>query len=131
MHSYPSKTLPEFVMNFQFNFYLCNEMKVLACFLSVYMVLLALTPCGDKEEHRPALSNYATYGEMVYESDNAHGIESCSPFCSCACCSISLIRTWPLPSTQVKRQSLKMESVYNPILIFGTSSSIWEPPQFS
>lgn len=106
-------------------------MRVLAYFLTAYLLFLALAPCGDREECRPDLSFYTSFVDLTHDTANEHGPETCTPLCSCNCCSVSLIRTLPQAAQQVKQVSFKVQAEYRLPVALKTPDFIWEPPRIS
>lgn len=74
-------------------------MKYLVIIFSLYMTVLTLMPCQDKED----ISKSSEQTHAVQKPSNGvehHGQETCPPFCSCACCSVS--KYFPLKKEQVE-----------------------------
>lgn len=102
------------------------------------MLALSFIPCGDGGGGIVELANHFLEIEHQHISDhdqhsNGCGDDTCSPFCVCSCCSISInIAT----NTELKdnyiilisRNVLSYNSDFYPS---NFSSSIWQPPKFS
>lgn len=102
---------------------------------AVYLLGLSLVPCSDTfnrcEERVPVAEN-APYEEHSHSND---ADDHCSPFCYCACCSISL-NLYHFNSFTVQEPlslSYLEEKVIWPYSDFRSSyfGSIWQPPKIN
>ncbi|WP_218330750.1 DUF6660 family protein [Hydrotalea lipotrueae] len=104
-------------------------MKIIAFILSIIVLVLSCMPCTDGAN---AMGNAKqVVVKQSHQQDNHSKTDSCSPFCSCSCCSGT-----PIPQTLGKLVLFKPESTkkYNPFyssFIEGVSLSIWQPPQLA
>lgn len=104
-------------------------MKVIALLISIYILYLVSLPCMDgaacvDNQH----SEQTTHHDQGDEHNHADG---CSPFCICACCSVTVIIT---------TFHFESDHSYIPVEVNipqkqGFSSTdfqfIWQPPQLS
>ncbi|WP_425474801.1 DUF6660 family protein [Niabella insulamsoli] len=101
-------------------------MKFFALILSVWLIVIALLPCGDHEDTRmqPSVSAQSTNHQQ------AHHTEHCTPLCSCSCCSISFSHHALLPELgmAVLAQS-KQHTYYACSFYEKTANAIWQPPK--
>lgn len=102
------------------------------------MLALLLVPCGDGGGGIVEIANHFFEIEHEHLSDheqhsNSCGDDSCSPFCVCSCCSISVnspinadLNIKFIPLLVFKKIFIsddKIVSSFNPL--------IWHPPTFS
>jgi len=113
-------------------------MKLTIKIFTLYLLVMSLVPCGDGGGGILEIANHLLGTEHQHISDhdqhsNGCGDDTCSPFCVCSCCSISInIAT----NTELKdnyiilisRNVLSYNSDFYPS---SFSSSIWQPPKFS
>lgn len=65
-----------------------SQMKYLAIIICLYMTVLTLLPCQDKDDF--ASPNEQSVALEKPTKDATHiGQEICPPFCTCTCCSVS------------------------------------------
>ena len=103
-------------------------MRVLACILSIYVVILTAIPCVDKltEDHLPQTG----IGGKVDAGHQHHDGDQCSPFCTCNCCATPVIQQEFF--IQFDNFTFLHEYTANEYISVFTSdylSSIWQPPQ--
>ncbi|MGB3115728.1 MAG: DUF6660 family protein [Ferruginibacter sp.] len=105
-------------------------MKIFFLLFSFFMLFISCMPCGDSMEcnshPEQKISSSADH------QNHNHGVEACSPFCSCSCCAVSIV-----PATFFKFQAHKFNWRFNkyPLINFSIKSSIspaiWQPPRLS
>ncbi|MEO6253431.1 MAG: DUF6660 family protein [Ferruginibacter sp.] len=102
-------------------------MKFLFFLLSFFMIYLSCMPCGDSRE-----CNVKTEIKMAATDNHdhdSHDQEACTPFCSCACCAVSVNFQ---QAFYTKYQALNFQS-FNFLNNAGLPSynlhSIWQPPK--
>ena len=102
------------------------------------MLALSLVPCGDGGGGIVELANHFFEIEHQHVSDhNQHskgcGDDTCSPFCVCACCSISVNAPTNINFTDkyIALFSQNLLSYKSDFYPSNFSSSIWQPPRFS
>ncbi|MBB3971266.1 DUF6660 family protein [Mucilaginibacter phyllosphaerae] len=104
------------------------KMKYLAIVFSIYMTLLSLMPCQDKED---IASNFifSTSFHSSHSAKEHSGQEVCPPFCTCSCCSTArTLTSKPLTIVFFKI----VESQYPDSKISALQDqplSVWQPPQ--
>ena len=100
-------------------------MKLFALFMSFYLLLLPLLPCGDTDDCREETQLPASHDQ--HEEDD----ETCTPFCYCTCCPASMFTT---PVTMDWSLALEMPAVQidyiHPLYSFHYHS-FWQPPKLS
>ncbi len=101
-------------------------MKYFACILSFYILALTAVPCADKPlcEVMQKKDITGNPGE-----NHEHGNDSCSPFCTCNCCTSPRIQEDFTIDFRVFTISEKIYFVYTPDFIPEYTSSIWQPPK--
>ncbi|SEG11026.1 DUF6660 family protein [Sphingobacterium lactis] len=108
-------------------------MKVISAILTLYILVLTFIPCSDhfaetdcfghdhtEEHHRPK------------EHSHDHSKDSCTPFCTCSCCGISLTAAeeinFPIIEPFETHYSIdRSDKEYS--LINKYNVNIWQPPQ--
>ncbi|EHQ27433.1 hypothetical protein BDD43_1143 [Mucilaginibacter gracilis] len=104
-------------------------MKYFVLLLCVYMTILALMPCRDKEDKEPHssitnLTKAKTCGSHANQ-------ESCPPFCTCNCCSSArYLRSNPLIVVFAEVSITDYPDYVIPA-IQNQPIKIWQPPQIS
>ncbi|TNE82424.1 MAG: hypothetical protein EP332_00680 [Bacteroidetes bacterium] len=102
-------------------------MKFITGIFAIYLMLLAIVPCTDT--HSDLGHEDETSWHITDQDQHNHGDESCSPFCTCQCCSVHV--TFSHFNGPVVLQ-LAMEDVLFPAAI-GTPEKadvpFWQPPK--
>lgn len=105
-------------------------MKYIALLISLYMTVLAIMPCRDQQEKDATLTFHTTI-QKSHSCDTACGQETCSPFCTCVCC--STVRVLEQQSL-FKLAGIHFSNSY-PLQVIAAlkniSLSVWQPPQLS
>ncbi|KAB2912960.1 MAG: DUF6660 family protein [Bacteroidota bacterium] len=104
-------------------------MKYVLIILSIYLFSLSCIPCSDNKECDIIVSSLQNIGGMEHDEHN-HTSESCTPFCTCSCCSTVA------PCNTIARfqfvQNTTPDIVY-PVLGDNFYSqyfnTIWQPPK--
>ena len=105
-------------------------MKIFAFIMAFTILALSVMPCMDG-----SFANNGKVNTEVSKTDNQkeHGnTDDCSPFCTCSCCSASVIHQtlsfnyFYKPVFQEKKYSAYKPSFYSDI-----SFSIWQPPKIA
>lgn len=104
-------------------------MKYFTIIFSIYMTLLALSPCRDSEDFS-TISKRVTADLKSHSADKNTEKETCNPFCTCTCCSTVRTVTNYQPVVIVFQQELK-QTFSEPQVpaLLEQSISIWQPPQ--
>ncbi len=101
--------------------------KCITALFALFLLVLAMVPCTDT--HSGPVSDDELSMHVSNQDEHNHGDESCSPFCTCQCCSVHVTFS-ELPSPLVFR--LAMEDVVHPQAI-GTplqaNVPVWQPPK--
>ncbi|QNN40136.1 DUF6660 family protein [Pedobacter roseus] len=71
-------------------------MKYFVLLFSVYLILLGVTPCQDRDDMVTSAQFETVVHRDAAKGEHAGG-EMCPPFCSCACCSVA--QHFPLEKT--------------------------------
>ncbi|CAM3691579.1 DUF6660 domain-containing protein [Mucilaginibacter galii] len=104
-------------------------MKLLAILFSVYMILLAVLPCRDSDDFSSTLKANTSLSQS-HSADEKGVKETCTPFCTCACC--STVRTIHAQQAVTLAFVQPIVQVYGETLvpaILEQSISVWQPPQ--
>lgn len=100
-------------------------MKFLALILCFYISALVLMPCHD-QAHGCAVSYTELSAPDAHAGCNA---DQCSPFCTCSCCSVSVVSSttgFDLPAVTLPVKTLlTFYKEYLPVSYI----SIWQPPK--
>lgn len=113
-------------------------MKLAIKIFTTYLLALSLVPCGDGGGGILEIANHLLGTEHQHISDhdqhsNGCGDDSCSPFCVCSCCSIS-VNTPTSIGFKLKQRTpfpLVAPAFTNTHLPYFFNPSIWQPPTFS
>lgn len=102
-------------------------MKFIIGLFALYLLTLAMVPCTDT--HSKSVPEDELSWHVSDQDQHNHGDETCSPFCTCQCCSVHVTFS-ELPSPLVFR--VAMEDVVHPQAI-GTPLQaevpFWQPPK--
>lgn len=102
-------------------------------FMSLYLLLLSVLPCADAGQLLRPLNTPAQLAsdQHSHATDRANG-DSCSPFCTCACCGTSLHQSPHFTFTFTPPQAVVQLrlSLETPALPTAPRST-WQPPQLS
>jgi hypothetical protein len=104
--------------------------KLLIFLLSAYFIALSALPCGDGNSLAAPTQKESPQSE---KGKTAHD-DSCSPFCACACCGMTLSNYSPAHFFHISGQIaafVKPEPHYRCGFISSYHQSIWQPPQLS
>lgn len=107
-------------------------MKWISKILLVYIVALLAVPCSDVYNSCAVTSN-----SQFQEASHSHNEDSddhCTPFCQCACCSVSVVKVqFKLPDFNIPPQifTAKKVAIRDCQFISRYSGNIWEPPKFT
>lgn len=104
-------------------------MRPLALFIAIYMVLLSIVPCGDERDCKINLGPKTTILNSNHNSGKTHIEEACTPFCSCNCCSISMMKSLPYFPIMIDETLLDIDIIYSSSKLPKTAPSIWQPPK--
>ncbi|GBL35485.1 hypothetical protein EMGBS15_10800 [Filimonas sp.] len=106
-------------------------MKLSWLLLAFYILVLSVIPCSDEGECDTVSFSTEQWQQQSHENHEHHK-ELCSPFCTCACCGISIAYT-VVPFFMPVR---KIDKVLERIIPFSPesyskeiSSIIWQPPR--
>jgi len=104
-------------------------MKIFACILSVYIMVLTAIPCVDKPED-------ITMQKMEITQNNTdshqNDVDHCSPFCTCNCCASPVIQLNVL--VNFEGFPFLLESYSSELatdFVSCPTKSIWQPPRLS
>ena len=112
-------------------FYICFVKSIILT-LNIYIMALSMLPCVDKDDLSG--SGHKIIISVQDSPDNTHrGLEMCSPFCNCSCCSVFRIIS-DNTSTYKFHDITPAEDIftlYTDSFPKGISSAIWQPPQIT
>jgi hypothetical protein len=104
-------------------------MKVLCLLLSMYVLYMVSLPCVDE-----AIDNSKTFTELATTHHHHHDpgqADACSPFCVCACCSVTVdLSVFVFVSNPVRNIQSKLVPYYKEN-VSSYFHSIWQPPKVS
>ena len=101
--------------------------KVLSYFLIIYLLILTLMPCMDKEVHSGAgIHEMINLGHQGSQDDHQ---DCCSPLCTCSCCNLPFETTKTFIIEQTYSLPRPIVCAYNPQIESYYHFSIWEPPK--
>ncbi|WP_093832942.1 DUF6660 family protein [Spirosoma endophyticum] len=109
-------------------------MKWWTTLLALYLLGLSLWPCADEMDSLPEQSSVAVLTSAASEPGTSHHEhDQCTPFCSCACCAVTI--------TVIGCFSYVIKPVFQSIPASVTSfdytlihwadplTAIWQPPK--
>ncbi|MCK9203811.1 MAG: hypothetical protein M0P58_05155 [Bacteroidales bacterium] len=101
--------------------------RILAILLALYILVLTFIPCVDETLHCCEITHLALTTTTNDTHSDQH--DTCSPFCTCSCCSLAMEITLPMVMIFVNSDPLRLE-VWDIIPLHSSLiSSIWEPPK--
>ncbi|WDF70498.1 hypothetical protein PQ465_09020 [Sphingobacterium oryzagri] len=107
-------------------------MKVLINMLMIYFLALFIVPCSDMESHASPSSPFPSAQEQHAADEHNHRQDGCSPFCSCTCCSISMVSINLFNNLLESPMAINLPSprVADILMAVGNRpSAIWQPPK--
>jgi hypothetical protein len=103
-------------------------MKYLAIIFSIYIILLSLIPCQDKEDIAVNIGSISSF-HNDHTAKERSGQEVCPPFCTCTCCSTARhLVTKPVLGLFFKVVDRQYPDSKIPA-VQEQSMAIWQPPQ--
>lgn len=105
--------------------YFCS-VKVLAVFLSLFVVFLSTTPCCAVETDEDVLLK-----EQYDSCMNDDFCQTCSPFYTCGACAGFTLVEYSGESLAIYSRPVQHFSGCLPFSLPMTTASIWQPPQLS
>ena len=104
-------------------------MKVLCILLSIYVLYMVSLPCVD--EAIDFTKPFAELSGGQNHHNNTHHVDDCSPFCVCACCSVSVdLTVFIFESNPVRHIQSQLIPCYTES-ISSFFPPIWQPPKIS
>jgi len=110
------------------------SMKWLVIIWTFYLVAISMLPCSDYSnrcEDRP-LTTQTSNQEHDHNRDSD---DSCTPFCHCSCCSISIAFTDVsiVPHLEKTSPSFFAKKLFwnNDFFVSAYSGNIWQPPRIN
>lgn len=103
-------------------------MKFFSFIFAMLFLLLAVMPCGDKDN---CIANGKVTISCISENhcqDNQHSDGPCSPLCMCHCCGGAALIVHS-KQTQFISIPITQISVFTENFISEVSISIWQPPK--
>jgi hypothetical protein len=101
-------------------------MKIFAYILSFYMVALTLLPCVDLPEDNCVHTQHFSTQTSQTQHDAR---DTCSPFCSCNCCSSPLVCITTRIEIESESRITEFVSGYRCGSLLQPFASIWQPPK--
>lgn len=101
-------------------------MRLFSFIWVIIIMATYLVPCSDAL----VLEGNVKYESVRTSSDHHHNkTDDCSPFCSCACCSIPTVSQALLAIAFHPPVHLPVYTEYTEGKLVNVSLSIWQPPQ--
>lgn len=85
-------------------------------------------PCGDKESCNEFSQTHSTLTSKKGQS-TSHPNETCTPFCSCACCASHFLKSDFQPNHTVVALIKSVYTVHKESKITFAIIPIWQPPK--
>lgn len=113
------------------NFIYFRLVKYLVFLFSFYILVLAVMPCGDKDDCQHQDTEQSALSDND-QTDHEGDTENCSPFCICACCGHSITAPdYFIPLPFLNQHPAKNSSSYAEAFVSGALVQIWQPPKIS
>jgi hypothetical protein len=122
-----------------FSYYSANgnfaKMKLFTFIYALYILVLPLLPCGDREECNDEKVKTSIVKNVDTDHQN-HDVEdeNCSPFCTCMCCGQIITNLFYPIKEEKSNHSFQSKNIASYKSNFHLSSyldRIWQPPKFS
>jgi hypothetical protein len=106
-------------------------MKSFFLIIGLYMLYLSCLPCGDNREF--STKSEEKVSAAANKKEHQHGRDTCTPFCTCSCCSASGFDvSFSKPQVQKIFPLVEKEfSTYNVCFTSQVYFAIWQPPKIS
>ncbi|MBA5792545.1 hypothetical protein H1R17_07250 [Flavobacterium sp. xlx-214] len=103
-------------------------MRFITMLLALFFAFLVTMPCTDGSDHANETAH--THCKAHNHSSDEH-VDTCSPFCSCACCGIHLmVADYSIYHFKTNVSPTYAEIVtYQPQNELGIVHGIWQPPK--
>ena len=116
-----------------FNFYtIFAPMKIFAFFMAIYILVLGAVPCSDMH-NKCNTENSKTELTQNHNHQNDTN-DNCTPFCTCACCSASVVALDFAPFHIKKPAEFSISqkiTIRNFSFVSNYFGNIWKPPKIS
>ncbi|KAB7726457.1 hypothetical protein F5984_24365 [Rudanella paleaurantiibacter] len=110
-------------------------MKWLTTLLALYLLALSLWPCADEPLLTSEQAGSAVVSALAHDSERSqhHEHDTCTPFCTCACCATTITvvpRFQYTPSTPVETLLTFVAAFSDaPEHPLDPITAIWQPPK--
>jgi len=102
-------------------------MRIIAFILALYVMVLTVIPCIDVPQDN---SKHKTeFSQQKQDSHHHSDTDHCSPFCTCNCCSTSVILQEIPCCTECLVSEVAIFNIYLPASFSNPSFFIWQPPK--
>ncbi|WP_425312232.1 DUF6660 family protein [Pedobacter antarcticus] len=106
-------------------------MKIFSLFICTIIVALSCAPCADVVASYKSTTSTTISSNSSKDNHKDFPADACSPFCACACCSISTVfHTTNYSLNIVKFTEIAYPSAV-PAKVIATSLDVWQPPKLS
>jgi hypothetical protein len=107
--------------------------KLTAIGLIIYVLILLTQPCQDVFAGKAEFDRSTTLSALIEkDADNDCGPETCSPFCICSCCSLSLayqVFTTSINADPAVHARTDTTNSYRKPYDLNFQTNIWQPPK--
>lgn len=100
-------------------------MKFIALIFYMYLLLLPLVPCADKNKGEENVKHEMVAGNENHQNKD----ESCPPFCYCSCCPVSVFTEAGNIYTLIEEKNTSSKQIYSLSFCSFDFHSIWQPPK--
>ena len=108
------------------------KMKIFAFFISFYILVLSSVPCND-------MGNKCNKNSINKEHTQNHDHQqdtddNCTPFCTCSCCSSSVLEIYFTPFCIKKPIEFSISqkiTIRNFSFVSNYFGNIWQPPKIT
>lgn len=108
--------------------------KCLTVVYAIYVLCLSFVPCSDgfMSHNHDTNGIVEVHNHSHSEGEDDSHVDLCTPFCSCSCCGISIIKV--VDSYEVPLRQLidyRYETSLKTLIQQENLHSIWDPPKYS
>lgn len=110
-------------------------MKWLVIIWTIYLAAISMLPCSDYNNRCEELPRTSQSSGNQEHDHNRDSDDSCTPFCHCSCCSISIAVTdlKIIPQLETITTFFLSKKLFwkNDSFISAYSGNIWQPPKMN
>jgi hypothetical protein len=101
-------------------------MRIFCILLSIYFLTLSALPCTDEQVGAEKQDTELT---VAGHTSHDHEQETCSPFCICACCGVSVFLSMNTCEIRITEVPVNNSIPFVSGQVLEVPQSIWQPPK--